>query len=271
MDLSVFRGLSVLAALAGVGFCISQCATGFVPIDDGNPAATNTSREGGAPKGDAGCTATCGGKCVNTATDSTNCGVCNNVCLAPSTCVAGKCACSTGSLCQGGCVDTQTDANNCGMCGNSCADAGAGTWSCVAGQCTLGCTGGQTACSGTCYDLTNTDQHCGSCTTDCTSSSQSCCSSACVDTQSDKNNCGSCGMKCPTSACSSGKCCSNPPMGSCGQSLCTDTGFPLFPGCDGKGCVNAVCSVDSFCCDVDWDSSCVSEVDTFCKGYSCGC
>uniref|UniRef100_A0A093UQA8 Uncharacterized protein n=1 Tax=Talaromyces marneffei PM1 TaxID=1077442 RepID=A0A093UQA8_TALMA len=50
----------------------------------------------------------CGGNCVNTQTDETNCGTCGHHCTA----AAPEC-------CGGTCTDTQTDALNCGMCGHA--------------------------------------------------------------------------------------------------------------------------------------------------------
>jgi hypothetical protein len=36
------------------------------------------------------------------------------------------------------------------------------------------------------------------------------------------------------------------------------------PGCSDEDCCNAVCAIDSFCCDVSWDSICVSEAASLC-------
>ncbi|HVT99880.1 MAG TPA: hypothetical protein VHE33_20440 [Acidobacteriaceae bacterium] len=53
----------------------------------------------------------------------------------------------------------------------------------------------------------------------------------------------------------------------CGHSVCT-TGQPIPQSCDGI-CVYNVCNQDSYCCNVAWDSICVSEVPTYCAGASC--
>jgi choice-of-anchor A domain-containing protein len=80
-----------------------------------------------------GCAATtCGGACVETATDAANCGACGNACASGSTCSGGICSACDGTLCGGSCVATATDAANCGACGNACA---AGS-TCSAGACT---------------------------------------------------------------------------------------------------------------------------------------
>lgn len=53
-------------------------------------------------------TTSCGGSCVNTATDSAHCGACGTACAAASRC------------CAGACVNTSGDRNNCGGCGTAC-------------------------------------------------------------------------------------------------------------------------------------------------------
>lgn len=71
---------------------------------------------------DAGCTFTeCGGACVDTLTDSANCGTCGHACSSPtSACIAGACSCPGGGLvCGGACVPA--DSQNCGTCGNTCS------------------------------------------------------------------------------------------------------------------------------------------------------
>jgi hypothetical protein len=58
--------------------------------------------------------------------------------------------------------------------------------------------------------------------------------------------------------------CIHEPIDGCGEGLCGD---PLAgacneangtPGCDDQACCEAVCGVDSFCCDVEWDEACVT-------------
>ncbi len=43
-------------------------------------------------------------------------------------------------------------------------------------------------------------------------------------------------------------------------------GQPLDPGCD--PCVAAVCALDTYCCNNDWDGICAGEVGTIC-GVQC--
>jgi len=54
--------------------------------------------------------------------------------------------------------------------------------------------------------------------------------------------------------------------GTCAHPECTPGG-PLTPSC--SSCASAVCSHDPFCCNVAWDSICVSEVPTFCGSTFC--
>jgi hypothetical protein len=55
-------------------------------------------------------TVNCGGGCVDTRTDSLNCGACDYTCFDPGTC------------CGGECVDLHEDEMNCGTCGMTCFD-----------------------------------------------------------------------------------------------------------------------------------------------------
>lgn len=143
-----------------------------------------------------------------------------------------------------------------------------------------------TVCGSLCVDTTQDDQNCGQCNhacvtgSTCTSSTCVCananetlCTNGCFDLTSDMNNCGKCGTTCTTTqTCMSGTCQSqasgNPPQGTCAHSLCADS-TSLSPGCDPTGCVNSVCSADSYCCTDFWDSLCDSEVNTYCSPYTC--
>jgi hypothetical protein len=101
-------------------------------VDAGTDASTDAGAEAGteagldaAPDGsaDSGCAAEsfCGGACVDTTSDSRNCGACGAACLVHQVCSASKCECAPGAKsCKGSCVDTAIDPANCGGCGSSC-------------------------------------------------------------------------------------------------------------------------------------------------------
>ena len=66
---------------------------------------------------------TCGGKCVDTRTDSLHCGGCDKPCDGGSACKDSKCECPSDkpNLCAMKCVDTKADTANCGGCDMPCA------------------------------------------------------------------------------------------------------------------------------------------------------
>jgi hypothetical protein len=49
--------------------------------------------------------------------------------------------------------------------------------------------------------------------------------------------------------------------GGCSHDECS-TGGALYSGC--SSCVTAICDADPYCCNTEWDSTCISEVDQFC-------
>jgi hypothetical protein len=51
--------------------------------------------------------------------------------------------------------------------------------------------------------------------------------------------------------------------GMCEHDVCT-VGSPLDPSCG--SCAASVCSVDDYCCNVEWDQVCVDAVDSLCAG-----
>jgi hypothetical protein len=139
----------------------------------------------GCPEG-RGC---CAGACINTATDSMNCGRCGMRCAATETCIGGTCttdvpcmpACAIGEACAGGVC----------RCGTGAA--------CTAGQGCCGVDG--------CRDTARDVLHCGRCGNACPAGFQ-CCDGACRDTNTDRSNCGRCGESCDELAdgCTAGNC-----------------------------------------------------------------
>jgi len=59
--------------------------------------------------------------------------------------------------------------------------------------------------------------------------------------------------------CVAGNLCAAP---DCGDCYATGHG----PGCQIDSCEAAVCAVDSFCCDTDWDGICAGEANPICGG-----
>ena len=97
---------------------------GDFEVSDGPPTTTNP--ETGAP-----CTQ-CGANCVDTSTDSANCGACGTACVGGQMCKASSCSCATGqAFCQGTCSpgSRQRCGANCvacavnQICGDGCVPA----------------------------------------------------------------------------------------------------------------------------------------------------
>jgi len=66
-------------------------------------------------------TVQCGDTCVETSTDSQNCGACGAACSGGNVCVGGACVCPVGQgVCNGLCTNVATDPKNCGQCGLQC-------------------------------------------------------------------------------------------------------------------------------------------------------
>jgi hypothetical protein len=180
----------------------------------------------------------CGSQCVDTKTDSDNCGGCAGqggvACATGQSCVGGSCSCpaSTPTFCSTTktCVDTKTDPSNCGACAKACPTGA----TCAGGACA--CPTGQVVCGKTCSD-----------------------------TQTDPKNCGGCGLACPAGqTCSQTsygvvQCCSNgTDCCSIGGQSCTYNGYLTLDACcnsgAGTGCSGvcgdpsgAKCNVNSQC------------------------
>lgn len=102
----------------------------------------------------------CSNACVDTNTNSADCGACGNACTQGFSCNNGSCGCSSAgqALCSGVCVNTSIDAKNCGACGNAC---GSGS-SCQGGHCIpQACPPGFFDCCGNCYRVGTTCPYIG--------------------------------------------------------------------------------------------------------------
>lgn len=116
---------------------------GLLSGPDGGPSGDSSgdvgsSSRGGGADGGATCQAyqtACGGGCIATSVDPSNCGGCGVTCAAPEVCSSGACSdagCLSGlSACSGSCVDLNNDSTNCGTCSHACA-TGTG---CAGGTC----------------------------------------------------------------------------------------------------------------------------------------
>jgi hypothetical protein len=101
------------------GACGTVCGTGQV-CSASSCASYCAGADGGAPDG--GGILDCGGSCVDSLTDPTNCGGCGQGCIPGGLCSAGTCSCGQGeTACDGGCFDLTQNQQNCGACGASCA------------------------------------------------------------------------------------------------------------------------------------------------------
>jgi hypothetical protein len=192
----------------------------------------------------------CSGRCVDTSTDTANCGSCGNRCpmganTTGATCARGRCAatCTAGFAdCDGdpnnGCERPTTTLTDCGGCGTSCALANAAA-TCDTGTCQIRmCNAAFANCDGThsngCETDLNAATSCGACGTSCSGATPVCssapaggtcasgcmapqarCGMSCVDTSSSLEHCGGCNQPCSypgaSATCAAGACM----LGSC--------------------------------------------------------
>lgn len=123
-------GSSAMDASAGEGGAMDSAVD--VPASDGG-----TSTDGASDAAPACPTyqSLCGGRCIPTSVDPSNCGGCGITCAMGQVCVSNGCTntCPTGlTACGGTCADLQSDSNHCGSCATVCP-AGQG---CAGGRCT---------------------------------------------------------------------------------------------------------------------------------------
>ena len=207
--------------------CVNVGAYYTTEMDGGGGAAFGAAGTGGMDSGTEvgdGCPAyqtECAGKCLDTNSDSVNCGGCGRVCPAGTVCDgSGRCAvtCAKGRVvCNGVCVDPAVDRNHCGASGD-CEGANAGNV-CEAGEvcggsgvCELSCQAGLVNCDGVCIDPYTSRETCGA-SGDCRGEkagtvcaageicsagacAPSCraglvnCDGTCIDPKNDRNYCG---------------------------------------------------------------------------------
>jgi hypothetical protein len=211
------------------GCCITDCGAGFTAccIIGGTagciPAGTccsdaecsggqQCSRPGGTCSCPTGQTL-CGGTCVDTKSDPSNCGACGSQCNkdlpTESKCCAGACVqCADGADCVPGdqaiCACPPGQSTCAFESRPLCVDLKKGVAGFFCGTCSaLPCGLDEQCCNGTCRNL-NDPKNCGQCGNPC-SQDASCCNGVCKDF--DDANCGGCGIACAEgSACIKGAC-----------------------------------------------------------------
>jgi hypothetical protein len=227
------------------------------------------------------------------------CGVPQSCCFAHN----GR-GCSEPNCCQAICAfdpfccSTQWDAQcaalaqaNCGVCGVGCGSPAAGT--CCAPKttpacsnapcCTIICAQDAFCCDGQWdqFCAATALQFCGVCADPCGEAAQDdccvphqapgcnnpdCCEGLCTvdpfccDVQWDAKcafaaqlSCGVCGVGCGNP--SAGDCCAPKPT----------------PACDDPACCVPICAADSYCCDVEWDTTCAELAIEYCGTCSDEC
>ena len=92
-----------------------------------------------------GSTTLCGGNCIDTKTDSRDCGGCaghgGQACPSAQSCVSGACVCSNGgTLCGSVCTNTQTDPTHCGGCPGQGGQVCPPHVECLSGTCSVSVT-----------------------------------------------------------------------------------------------------------------------------------
>lgn len=108
----------------------------------------------------------CSASCVDTSTNTANCGGCGQACSVGEACVRGKCqvACPGGQAsCGELCYELTNDPRHCGTCETTCKPGEV----CGDGHCSTNCPAEQTNCNGSCADLKTDSKHCGDCATVC--------------------------------------------------------------------------------------------------------
>jgi hypothetical protein len=195
------------------GGCDVSCGSGGTctnGVCSTTPASCPKGHSGQYCKLDAGLSFACcpGAGCVDTSSDSNNCGRCDSPCGSGLSCVSGGCvalsctasvqgysceddAGTVGTCCGAACVHRGSDPKNCGGCGNICV----GAETCVSGDCGLN-TCDSTTIGSACHFDAGTYITGGEC-----------CVAGCVDTLADVNNCGGCNRQCPMGTrCLDGNC-----------------------------------------------------------------
>jgi hypothetical protein len=245
-------------AAGGAGGATAAGGAGGATASGGAGGATAAGGSGGATGACGAGTMPCGGVCVDTDVDPSNCGACGVACKPGEACGAGACAivCGGGTMqCGDACVDAMNDPTSCGACGTQCAEGEV----CSKGACALVCAGGTTKCGAKCADLADDPANCGACGKACAAgevcSAGACglvcgggttkCGGKCADLASDPTNCGGCGVTCGAGQLCSGGACAL----TCGAGILSCGGKCVDPKLDPANCgsCGVACAAGEVC------------------------
>ena len=124
MGRSSLRLEMLLAMALGLAACSASNLTGSNGSDGGSSGGLNQGTIDGGDAGNGGCAqgqTSCLGACVDTETDTSNCGSCGTLCGNGQNCLGAVCACPAGgSICGNSCTSLASDDHNCGSCNHAC-------------------------------------------------------------------------------------------------------------------------------------------------------
>jgi hypothetical protein len=165
--------LALAMTSAACGLLLGDLDVSLNAPPEGGVAPEGAAQDGSGPLDEAGCPtpqARCGGACVDTRSDPSHCGSCENACGSGLVCRAGACVLSCGpglDACPDPrdagfqfCANLATDNANCGRCSAACSPS----THCTGSMC---CAAGFSGCGGQCIDTTTDPRHCGSCDLSC--------------------------------------------------------------------------------------------------------
>jgi hypothetical protein len=194
--------------------------------------------------------------CVDTSSDSHNCGFCGNRCNIGEQCSGGNCSCAGGpscvgnqTCCQDGCFDLSADPGHCGACNMPCPNGSA----CMMGRCVT------TSCDPSCAVNGNQCVN-GQCLCNngpaCTGQGIMCCAGGCKNLLTDTTNCGACQKVCSGNGGPAGPSGAGGTGGTTGTSdlCCNGTCTPQANG--NCGACGVICNKLTQCCGCGGTLSC---------------
>ena len=239
------------------------------PISGGRSSGGTGGRSNpGGSGGQSSCSSSqtsCGGSCVNLASDTNHCGSCFNSCTFRYSCVAGQCR-TQGTT---ECLPNETYCPNWGYC----MDLSNNIFAC--GDCYSGCNNGELCSGGECLYGT-----CINGGTFCQGNSEAGAYSGCVtDFSTDWSHCGACGNQCGSyESCENGRCIQPSCEGYCYWDAGSECN--VIP-CRNTGCTDVATDVQNCgACDQSctgsrslfwWDSYTCSRGTCACSPFATPC